>query len=63
MESFTTLLRDSWKEDPFPLFWVELMVVFIFTKGTRNDCSNHRSFNVSSMVSGDIRLHPSFNQL
>ncbi|CAM0512289.1 unnamed protein product [Fasciola hepatica] len=60
IKSLTALLRDIWKEERIPLIWSESLIVPIFKKGIRNDCSNYRGISLIPIVTkvlASILLH------
>ncbi|CAH8573961.1 unnamed protein product [Dicrocoelium dendriticum] len=46
----TSLFERIWKEERVPANWSESIIVAIYKKGSRTDCSNHRGISLTPVV-------------
>ena len=46
----TRLCESIWKEETVPEIWGESIIVPIFKKGARNECSNHRGISLTPVI-------------
>ncbi|CAH8518135.1 unnamed protein product [Dicrocoelium dendriticum] len=49
-KALTSLFECVWKEDSIPANWSESIIVAIYKKGSRTDCSNHRDISLTPVV-------------
>lgn len=50
IKALTSLNRGPWNEESIPMSWHESLVVLVFRKGIRNDCTNHREISLVPLV-------------